>query len=256
MKEFKEILQSLNQQLELPQPTKSRILLEIYSDLTSAYRQFMDEGMEEGLAVNRAKETFGLSGDNIGLLTELHRPSLGRIIDQLTASSKLPLEKPILTILFSLIAFFIVQIILGGTFMQNASFFIYPLLSVFLIAFVLSGFKLYQLFIKQDHNPRRLRKGISLINTLIVLILFMGITGYSFETYWAAQKSLYLGPFFFLTFFENVATLLTMANWMMKTASLMIICLTTLLFSGLLWFILVNKIQKIEYEEASILLAE
>lgn len=256
MKEFKEIIQSLNKKMDLPQPTKARILIEIYSDLINTYKLLREEGIDKQHAIEKAKETFGLSTDNIGLLTEIHRPGVRKFIDHLTSATIIPLERPFIILLFSLIAIFISQIIIGGKFMQNASIFVYPLLLTFLITFVLSGLKFYQLFIRQDHDPARLRKGLDLITVLMGLIFFLGIAGYSTETYWAAKNSLYLGPFFFITFFGDLSTLMAMSNWMMKSSSLMIISLSALLFSGLFWFILLNKIQKIEIEEASILLAE
>ncbi|MFH1754248.1 MAG: hypothetical protein ABIA59_00965 [Candidatus Latescibacterota bacterium] len=53
MSRFEGLLKQINGKLDLPQPTKSRILLEIASDLDDMYRVFIQQGMSEQDAAER-----------------------------------------------------------------------------------------------------------------------------------------------------------------------------------------------------------
>lgn len=47
MDPFKTLLININNKLELPQPTRSRIILEISADLNDAYHTFQSQGMSK-----------------------------------------------------------------------------------------------------------------------------------------------------------------------------------------------------------------
>jgi hypothetical protein len=86
--------------------------------------------------------------------------------------------------------------------------------------------------------------------------LFIGVSGYFTELYFSGSNGLFLGPFFIITMVD-VNYLETYAmDFMIKTSLLIMICMLTALITGILWFIIANKISSIEQAEAEILLAE
>ena len=60
MEYFKSLLIDINNKLELPQPIKSRIILEISADLNAAFRTFQNQGMSDKEAFVAAKQKFNL----------------------------------------------------------------------------------------------------------------------------------------------------------------------------------------------------
>ena len=58
MNRFISLLQRVNDKLDLPQPEKSRILLEIAADLQDMYQVYLDKGLGEEEAVKRTEEKF------------------------------------------------------------------------------------------------------------------------------------------------------------------------------------------------------
>ncbi len=256
MKEFKEYLQIINKRLELPQPTKAKILLEIYYDLKSAYENYISEGLDKTEAIAKAKGTFGLSQQSIKSLMDIHQSTLRKTIDRFVGASRIPMEKIIVSFIFIMIGIFSLNLIMKGYFMENISYFVYPVFFLFILVLCISGWKLYQLYIRKDHQIKTLRNGMGTIAVIMGIIIFCGFSGYIIESYWAAQTQLYQGPFFILCFIGPENILSGMAAWMAKAASLMIVCISSILFSSLLWFLLYNKIQLIECDEANLLLAE
>ena len=58
MTRFAPLLKSINDRLDLPQPTKSRIILEIAADLEDLYQFYQNQGMNESEAAQKAEEKF------------------------------------------------------------------------------------------------------------------------------------------------------------------------------------------------------
>ena len=54
MKQFTSLLKNLNSKIDLPQPKKSRMLLEIAADLNDMYNYYLAKGLTETEAVSRA----------------------------------------------------------------------------------------------------------------------------------------------------------------------------------------------------------
>ena len=81
MDPFKTLLININNKLELPQPTKSRIILEISADLNDAYHAFQSQGMSKKEAVEAAKQKFDLDKRSLNELVYIHQTSFRRWFD-------------------------------------------------------------------------------------------------------------------------------------------------------------------------------
>ena len=67
MTRFANLLSRIRNRLDLPQPTKSRILLEISSDLEDAYHYYMDQGMTHQEAKKKTLVIFDIDDASISL---------------------------------------------------------------------------------------------------------------------------------------------------------------------------------------------
>jgi len=80
MTQFTPILKRINERLDLPQPTKSRIILEIASDLEDTFRFYLQKGLDEQESFQKAEEKFDLysyqSGFEIFQISTIFRNTL------------------------------------------------------------------------------------------------------------------------------------------------------------------------------------
>ncbi len=84
MDNFKPILKKINGQLDLPQPTKSRIILEVAADLNDAFNLYKNQGLTDSEATKKATNTFNLDKKNLNDLISIHQTSFRKWFDQLS----------------------------------------------------------------------------------------------------------------------------------------------------------------------------
>ena len=254
MKRFTNLLTEINTKLELPQPQKSRIICEIADDIEETFKAYTKRGLSEQEAENKTRDKFALSETAIIELTQIHLTPYRRWLNKLSQRAQSKWERFLLFIIFALILSSLAEVVYSTPFFQNASYFIYPILTVLLFATILFTVKFYQLYIKKDHHIKNLRNGLDWILYFCGAILFFGIFGYFGELYVSSQSVNYLGPFFFLSFLSDSPSLHLSVEWLVRNSSMMMTCLGSAMITSLYWFILINKAGKIEQDEASILL--
>ena len=256
MNPFIPLLKKMNKKLDLPQPVKSRIILEIASDIKDAYDDLLTQGMNKREAIIQIHEKFDLTDESIKELQQIHRPVFNRLMDRLSDQARNRNEKIILILMLISLSFISVKTILTTPFFQEASIYIYPALAIFTAILLQTGYKCFQYFIKKDHRIHTLRKGL---NTLLYLgggTLILGVTGFVLALYTSKLKILLLGPFFFISLGKSQILLKNGVTWLIENTALMMICLMVAILAALFWFLLANKASSIEQAEAAILLEE
>lgn len=258
MKQYVPILEKVNRELDLPQPQKSRILLEIAADLDDACQYYRNKGFDEKEALKLAEEKIILSESALSDLSELHKPAYRRFLDKISEQTRSRWEKFLLLTTISMITYFIILLISQTPFFREASSLIYPSLFIFTVILGFSSVKFYQLYIKKDHQIRKLRSGMSLILFLGVFNLFLGLFGYFFELFRYSGKGLMMISYLLIIMTTDSAKSLQLltetADAILKSSSMVMICIFVTLVSGFIWFSLEQKISKIEEAEALILL--
>ncbi len=83
MSRFAGELRETCERLSLPQPTRSRVLLEISADMEDLYHLNRERGLSESEAHTLAVENCDLSYDSLAALTEIHTGPARRILDTL-----------------------------------------------------------------------------------------------------------------------------------------------------------------------------
>jgi len=260
MKHFVDIVQIINNKIDLPQPIKSRIILEIFADLEDLYLLYIQKGSDPQEAAQKAKEKIDLSDDALDQLTNVHQSPFRKFIFKFSEQAQTLWERLILLILFFVVTIAIVHTISTTPFLNNASPFVYPLIALFIITILIVFFKVYQIYIKKDHDVNKLRNGMEALLSISVIGLFIGVFGYFIELLYSGEYALLLETklsFLIITQNPNFnSILLQITNWTIRSSEMMMICFSGTIFSALAWFFLINKIINIEQAEVEYLLKQ
>lgn len=260
MDPFKTLLININKKLELPQPIKSRIILEISADLKDAYQTFKSQGMSEKEAIETSIQKFDLDKQSLNELVHIHRTSYRRWFDHLSTSAKSWWER---VILFCLITFVIISgsvTIMNVPLVVETSPFVWI---IFILAIIACGIflqKIYQIYLKKDHNLITVKRGVPFLLFISGLSLVFCIWGYYWELYNFKEYGhiletkmiylLYTTDSSFPTVYKELIT------WMIDSSSFVMISMLVSIIISLMWYFLMRKISKIEEAEAAILLGE
>lgn len=244
MKEFTPILTKIENKLDIPQPARARVILEIRTDLDDTFNYYIEEGFTKHEAISKTKEQFDPTDETMAELSELHQSLYNRLIDKVSGHFKNRFEKAGLVFLLVFIIIASGRVLTSNPFFLNSSIFTLPVLSIGLVAVILSIRKVFTLFIKMDHNISRLRKGLPVILFLGGASLLAGVIGLFIETY----------LFFGAAAFNIDNFLVLFIGYLVRISSMMMISLLVTMLVALIWFLLANKIVYIERVEAESML--
>jgi len=238
MEKFNSVLKSISEKIELPQPMKSRILLEISSDLNDTYELFLEQGYGEKEALKEAENKFKLDENSINELTQVYNTGIYKWLNNISDRTRNKWERLaiIFIILFSL--FSIGKIIFTTEFFLKTSIFILPVLAVSFLAVIFIMIKYYQIFILKDHNIKRLRSNLPTILFFGGASLLTGVIGFFIDLFLTVSK--------ISSDIKN--TLIYFMDWLVRSSSYLMICLTIVMFLFVLWHIFYTKVTKIEFQ--------
>lgn len=244
MSRFAEILRRTNERLDLPQPAKSRILLEIASDLRDLYEAYLEQGLGEEEAARRAEEKFDLSDEALTELIQIHETFLRMLLGRISEQAQTKWERALLTLVVFFIASFSGRELFSARLLERASPFVWPVLGISLATLSIAVFQSYRLYIKKDHDVRRLRAGLHWLLAGGAFSLLAGLTGTLYEMHRSVALSVA----------EVEKALLFLVDWALRCSALMIVSLDVAIAAGIIWFVLMNKARSIEIDEAAWLL--
>jgi len=258
MKQFTPLLKNINEQLDLPQPTKSRIILEIAADLDDLYQLYLSRGLEESEAAQKAEEKINLTDEALNELVQIHQSLIRKLFDKITAQAQTRWERVAFVLMLLFITAISVQAIFSTQFLSQVSNWFYPVLGISLTAILISIPKFYQLYLKKDHQVKKLRTGLSFIFGIGVLNLVIGVSGYVMELYQAGSNALlFTNHLAYIITTQEVGSaqrLSDITTWMVKSSSLIMFTLVSTIFIAIICYVLMNKVWKIERAEAAVLL--
>lgn len=244
MNRFAKELRDIEARLDLPQPAKSRILLEIAADLNDACEYLMERGLSEREAVRKAADTFDLSDAALAQLVQLHESPLRRFLSGISEQARHRWERIVLILLVLLVVAGSGGEIYSSRFFTEASPLIWLPMGAGFAALLLAITRVYALYIRQIHDPRGLRAGLSALQWLALFSLLAGACGFGAELYRVL-----------LEFTGDVALIpLLVISWLLRAIPMAIASLVTAIGIGVTWFVLENKVERIERAEAAHLL--
>ena len=259
MSRFTSVLRDLNERITLPQPHKSRILLEIAADLNDLYEEFRNRGLNESEAIAMAKETCDISDTALRELTQIHETTFRRFLDKLSVNRRTKYERLLLALLLCCVAIITSQAIWSMSFFYHASNFIWPIIGMVFIAFAIFFTKFYSLFIEKNHSVHQLRSRLDMLISTAGVSVLIGVYGYFWELFRAKSMSVFMGFNIIMiteTDIQHTPLLLPdMAGIFLRASFLMVVSMFAALIIIVMWALLIYKVTKIEQDEAAILLA-
>lgn len=243
MTSFGEVLRPLRARLPLPQPARTRVLLEVAADLEDMYRHYRASGLSEEEARVRAVDTFDLSDAALAELVRVHTSFLRRLLDRLSAQAQSRWERGLLLIVAGTLAFVFVQVVLRGAIVAVAGAQVWPTLICGLAGMTVGLVKFYQIHIKQDHELRRARRGLDAIAMLAGAQVLLGFLIGWISLYLAARRIAndveYAGVHLF--------------NWLLSASATLSVSLMGALLTAMIWFALARSVAGIADAEAALL---
>jgi hypothetical protein len=229
MTRFAHLLQKIGERLDVAEPTRTRILLEVAADLEDTYQHHLDHGLAPHEAERRAAEAFGASEETLGLLARIHRGSIASVGDRMSQQLGTTWAKILLILLLLFEVLAAGRILTDPWFIVRPSPFLWPIAAIALATFLVTIWKLLQILPREGTDARSLRNGVSIPLFLAAASLAVAFTGFLFHL----QRFFRLGA-------ERAPESLFMdfAGWMVAISSLMNVGLLVALFGGLAWFIL------------------
>ena len=152
MSQFTEILRSINDRLDMPQPARSRVLLEIAADLRDTYDYYREQGLSQ--------EEADLSDEVLADLTRLHTSAWRRFMDRFSEQAQTRLERALVILTLVFIAAIAGRLVVSVDVFSTARPWIWAALVLTVSAVSYACQKLFLAYVKQDHDPRRLRAGL------------------------------------------------------------------------------------------------
>jgi hypothetical protein len=244
MSRFAPVLRRISAGLDLPQATKSRILLEMAGDMEDLYQHHLSRGSDEAEALRRAEEAFAASDEALKHLARVHERG-GRFADRVTSQVGSIWEKALLLIWVLAVILLVGTVATEERFFVIVSPFIWPIAGLALAALALALRKLNELFLKKPPDVRRLRSGLSVLLFLAGASLAVSGCGLLYHMRWYADQAVEGAP-------ETV--FMMYAGWMLASSSMMIVGLLTAILTALVWFMLASLVSRAENREADTLL--
>ena len=246
MNEFGSVLRSLSDRLDLPQPARSRVLIEVAADLADLEAVYVQRGVSLEEARTQAVERLDLSDETIQELVRVHGSHLRRGLDRLGETGRRRWER---LALFALLVF-----LLAGTRAllpswglladAGSGFWIVGLVAMPGILVAIS--KAYALWGRDEYDPRKLRMGLDAVLALGGLTAATGLTLWWLGLRTAAEASAQspeLGP-------------VHLVNWLIGGSATVVVSFQLAILLGILWLILAGRTAQVERGEAEMLLIE
>jgi hypothetical protein len=207
-------------------------------DLFHAYRQ---RGLSEEEAEREVTERFDASDDALRELARLHRSTFRRWMDRFSAQAQTRWERIVLGLILVFVAVVTGRPLISTAFFREAGEFVWVAIVIGIVAFGIFLAKAYRLYVKKDHRVRDLRKWLPTLLMLSCAGLCNGVFG------------------FFLMFqlsmmrisedYETAAFRFT--DWIVGSTATMILSLLVSILAALFWFVLMNKVRRVELAEAA-----
>jgi hypothetical protein len=244
MTHFNEALVDLGDRLAIPQPARSRVLLEIAADMEDLYETYMARGLSEDEAKRRTLEQFGPSDEALQDLVEVHSTVVKRTLDRLSEQARSRWERGLLA---ALVGFAVViggRSLAGGGLLTDMIPVAWPIFAIAAIGLLIGAARFYTLFLKKDHDPRRLRTGLGSLFVFAIVELLVGFGG--------AWVGLFLATARILDDIENPG--IYIFDWILKSSATLCFSMIAAMLLALTWLVLAARVAAIEEAEAALLI--
>jgi len=246
MNEFGSVLRSLSDRLDLPQPARSRVLIEVAADLADLEAAYVQRGVSPEEARARAAERLDLSDETIRELVRVHGSRLRRGLDRLGETGRRRGERLALVALLVFLVAGTRALLPSWGLLADAGRGLWVVSLVAIPGILLSITKGYALWGRDEYDPRKLRTGLDAILALGGLTAATGLTLWWFGLRTAAEASAQspeLGPAYLIA-------------WLTGGSATVVVSFQLAILLGILWLLLAGRTARVERGEAEMLLVE
>lgn len=246
MQRFAPVLQRLSDALALPQPQKSRVVLEMAADLEALYAHYRARGLGEEESARRAEEKVLADPETLEQLKRLHTTGYRRWLNGFSGRVQRRIDFAAIGLGSLLLAALLLGLLAPALVAPAPNPYLWLVLGVAVVAVGLTAARVYTLFLKRDHDPARLHDGLPTLLFLGALTPALGAVGVA---HGARLTALALGD---ARLGDPAPVVITGAIG--RDAALLTLSLLVALLAALAWFLLVNRVAAIERAEAAHLL--
>lgn len=217
---------------ELHHPARTRILLELAGDVEALSADLRGSGVPEAEAARRAVERVVPSEAALDALVRLHRPFYRRVMAPIPDSALRRWERGSLIVTTTLVLGAGVGLLGIHGLLDAPSPFLWATLGLAgAVAAVALG-KGFQLFVKRDHRPGRLDRGLGTLLALSGAAVLVAGAG-TVTDLWTLTAALEAGV-------PDPVPLIT--AWLVRESVLVVTALLTAIAGGLTWFLLAQGV--------------
>lgn len=236
-------LRRLAGELDLPEPVRSRALLELRSDLEDMAAALEAQGVGGEEARRRALEVLLPGREAVAEWRQVHRPFYQRLVDRFSDRRRHRLERLLLAVVGATYLAGGVVALAGFDLLASPSPWLWPVLALSAVTVLVGVAKLFQLFVVGAHGRARLRRGLGLLLGLAGATLVVAFAGVAADLYAVAGRLQADAS-------GQLAELLT---WLRSEAVLLSAALVSASGGGLIWLAASVRIATSEQAEAAAL---
>jgi hypothetical protein len=246
VRRFIPALRRISGDLSLPEPAKSRVLLEMASDLESLFEHYRGRGLDEEEAARLTEEKLLASPEALRHLVAVHTTGYQRWVARAAGGLRWGFN-------LLLFAVGVVPMVAMGAWVAAGEFrllggapLLWPMLLLAATAAAITAVKGWQLYVARERSTPRLHRWLPTLVFLGVLAPVLGAVAFLTTLYRSAMAGMGgAGP----------AMQREVAAQIARDGALFALGLLLGIAAGVTWFVLVNRIAAIEQAESAALLA-
>ena len=246
MNRFDSLLRATSDRLNLPQPIKSRVLLELAADMEDLYELYRERGSPEELAAQQVIEQFSFSDEALYRLIRVHASPYRRLMDGLSERTLALWERAMFLVLTAFVAVLTMEVAMTVQPFSDASPLIWLVVALGATGLVIAVLRIYALYLKEDHDVRRLRRGLDALLGIGVLSVVVGHYTLLVELFRIARAVVD----------DADRAFMGAVICVLRTAPVMNLAFLVAIGTAIAWFVLSGTAARIEEAEASALVGE
>jgi hypothetical protein len=250
-------LREISGQLKLGEPVKSRLLLEIAGDMEESWQNLTASGLTAKEAEKKVCEKFSFSDSELGELTEVYLSPVQRLLGRLSSSLSSRFEKVLFVLVLMVVGLLSGRYFLRSSFFTHSNIFSYIATLCLITAVYVFLKKLFVLYVRRDFEITSWRNGVGLvafcglITAVCSFLVFLEKVAAIAPKLIILSKSV-LSP---LPLSEAGRSLWTrVMDWGIELGVLEINLLIMLMLTMFFWFVLDDRLQRIEQAEAELIM--
>ncbi len=241
------LLHSLAARLDLPQPARARVVIEVAADLADLEALYIERGLGSEEARELALERLDLSDEAIRELVRVHGSPIRRGLDRFSERSRRRGEQLALAALLIFLIGGTRALVPTRTLLTDAGPGLWVIAAIAIPGILLAATTAYSLWGRDAHDSRRLRAGLDLILVTAGAAAAAGLALWWFGLRRIATASAS----------QPETALVFLVEGLTRGSALVVAGFQASVALGILWFILSSRTAQVERGEAElILLAE